>query len=134
MKLLLTYGLALLIFLVLDAVWLGYLCKDFYLSRMESIMLERPRMGAAMLFYTIYVIGLMYFVILPALSTGGWQAAAVNGGLFGFFTYLTYNATAYAVIKRFDLGLAVVDVAWGSFIAATVAALTVLGIQWWYTP
>jgi uncharacterized membrane protein len=125
MKIAATYFVALAIFLVMDLIWLGYVAKDFYLSRMGAIMLDRPKMGVAVLFYTIYVIGLMGFVIMPALSDGNWQTAALNGALFGFFTYLTYDATAYAVLKGYDPLVAVIDTAWGSFVVAAVSASTV---------
>lgn len=125
MKIVITYLLALTLFLAMDLVWLGYVAKDFYLARMGAIMLDRPKMGIAALFYTVYVIGLMVFVIMPALSDGNWQTAALNGALFGFFTYLTYDATAYAVLKGYDPLVAIIDTAWGSFVAAAVSAGTV---------
>ena len=125
MKTVITYLLALVLFLAMDLVWLGYVAKDFYLSRMGAIMLDRPKMGIAVLFYTVYVIGLMIFVITPALSDGNWQTAALNGALFGFFTYLTYDATAYAVLKGYDPVIAVIDTGWGSLIGAVVSAGTV---------
>lgn len=132
MKMLIPYFLALAIFLAMDLLWLGYVAKDFYLSRMGAIMLDRPKMGIAVLFYTVYVIGLMVFVIMPALSDGNWQAAALKGALFGFFTYLTYDATAYAVLKGYDPMVAVIDTAWGSLIGAVVSAGTVaLMHQFW---
>jgi uncharacterized membrane protein len=96
---------------------------------MGAIMLDRPKMGIAVLFYTVYVIGLMVFVIMPALSDGNWQTAALNGALFGFFTYLTYDATAYAVLKGYDPLVAVIDIAWGSLVGAVVSAGTVASMQ-----
>jgi len=132
MRIVITYLLALALFLAMDLVWLGYVAKDFYLSRMGAIMLDRPKMGIAVLFYTVYVIGLMIFVITPALADGNWQTAALNGALFGFFTYLTYDATAYAVLKGYDPVIAVIDTAWGSLIGAVVSAGTVaLMHQFW---
>ena len=97
MKWIPVYGLALLVFLLLDGLWLGYVAKDLYLTRMAPIMRERPILPVAALFYMAYVAGLVYFVIAPALQTGDWRSAALNGALFGFFAYLTYDATAYAV-------------------------------------
>jgi uncharacterized membrane protein len=132
MRIVITYLLALTLFLAMDLVWLGYVAKDFYLSRMGTIMLDRPKMGIAVLFYTVYVIGLMIFVITPALADGNWQTAALNGAMFGFFTYLTYDATAYAVLKGYDPVIAVIDTAWGSLIGAVVSAGTVaLMHQFW---
>ncbi len=129
MKPTLAYGLALVVFLVLDGLWLGYIAKDLYLSRMGPIMRERPVVSVAALFYMAYVAGLVYFVIAPALPTGDWRGAALNGALFGFFAYLTYDATAYAVIRGFDPVLAIIDVAWGSALGAAASTVTVLALR-----
>lgn len=129
MKLTLAYGLALVVFLVLDGLWLGYIAKDLYLSRMGPIMRERPVVSVAALFYMAYVAGLVYFVIAPALPTDDWRGAAMNGALFGFFAYLTYDATAYAVIRGFDPVLAIIDVAWGSALGAAASTMTVLALR-----
>ena len=129
MKLTLAYGLALVVFLLLDGLWLGYVAKDLYLTRMAPIMRERPILPVAALFYMAYVAGLVYFVIAPALPTGDWRGAALNGALFGFFAYLTYDATAYAVIRGFDPVLAIIDVAWGSALGAAASTVTVLALR-----
>ena len=120
------YVIALVIFLVLDALWLGLVAKSFYADRIGPIMLSSPRWGVAAVFYLIFVAGLVYFAISGALPAGNWQAAARDGALFGFFTYLTYDATTLAVIKGFDGTLAVVDVAWGTVLCAVTAALAVV--------
>lgn len=130
MKWIPVYGLALLVFLALDGLWLGYVAKDLYLSRMAPIIRERPILPVAALFYMAYVAGLVYFVIAPALATGDWRSAAFNGALFGFFAYLTYNATAYAVIRGFDPVLALIDVTWGSALGAVASAATVLALRY----
>ena len=63
------------------------------------------------------------------LATGDWRSAAINGALFGFFAYLTYDATAYAVIRGFDPVLALIDVAWGSVLGAAASTVTVLALR-----
>ena len=129
MKLTLAYGLALVVFLLLDGLWLGYVAKDLYLTRMAPIMRERLILPVAALFYMAYVAGLVYFVIAPALASGDWRSAALNGALFGFFAYLTYDATAYSVIRGFDPVLALIDVAWGSVLGAAASTVTVLVLR-----
>lgn len=129
MKLTLAYGLALVVFLLLDGLWLGYVAKDLYLTRMAPIMRERPILPVAALFYMAYVAGLVYFVIAPALASGDWRSAALNGALFGFFAYLTYDATAYSVIRGFDPVLALIDVSWGSVLGAAASTVTVLVLR-----
>lgn len=125
MKYVSAYGIALVIFLALDALWLGVVAKSFYFGRMGDLLLEQPRWAVAGAFYAIYVAGLIYFAISSGLVAGNWQAAALNGALFGFFCYLTYDATNLAVLKGYDPLVAIVDVVWGTVVSATVSGLTV---------
>ena len=78
MKYATTYGLALLIFLTLDFIWLGFVAKGFYASRMGDLMLERPKLGIALVFYLVYVVGLVYFAINAGLEAGNWRTAALQ--------------------------------------------------------
>ncbi|RLQ87953.1 DUF2177 family protein [Notoacmeibacter ruber] len=119
------YLIALVIFFVIDFVWLGFVAKNFYAERMGSIMRDSPKLGVAAVFYAVYVIGLVYFAISPAMSGAGWTQAALNGALFGFFAYLTYDATSYSVLEGYDPVVAVVDTIWGAIISGFTAAATV---------
>lgn len=125
MKYAYAYGLALLIFLVLDFIWLGFVARGFYAARMGELLLERPKLGVALLFYVIYVVGLVYFAISAGLEAGSWRIAAFNGALFGFFTYLTYDATNLAILKGYDPVVALVDTLWGTLLGAVVSGATV---------
>ncbi|HTV68928.1 MAG TPA: DUF2177 family protein [Rhizobiaceae bacterium] len=126
MKYLIAYVIALVLFLAIDLTWLGLVARSFYVSRMGELMAEQPRWAVAFIFYALYVGGLLYFAVAGALETGAWKAAALNGALFGFFCYLTYDATNLAVMKGYDPVLAVVDTIWGAVLTGTVAGLTVL--------
>jgi len=120
------YGIALVIFLALDALWLGVVARSFYAARMGDLMADAPRWGVAVAFYVLYVVGLVYFAISTGMDNGAWRTAALNGALFGFFCYLTYDATALAVIRGFDPVLSTVDVLWGTFVSALTAGATVM--------
>lgn len=119
------YFVALCLFLVLDGLWLGVVARGFYAERMGELMTDSPRWGAAVVFYLLFLVGLIYFAVSTGLATGDWRTAALNGALFGFFCYLTYDATGLAVIKGFDTTMAVVDVIWGTVLGAVVAGATV---------
>lgn len=126
MKYLSAYAVALVLFLILDGLWLGLVARTFYTSRIGDLMLDQPRWGVAVVFYALYVVGLVYFAISGAMQPANWQGATLNGALFGFFAYLTYNATNLSVFKGYDAVVAVVDTSWGTFVGAVVAGGTVL--------
>lgn len=125
MKYVSAYAVALIVFLVVDAVWIGIVARGFYISRIGAIMLDQPRWGAAAIFYALYVAGLIYFAVSVGLRDGNWQAAALNGAVLGFVAYLTYNATNLTMIRGYDALVAIVDTAWGSLATALTAGTTV---------
>jgi uncharacterized membrane protein len=124
MKYALPYGIALAVFVVLDFLWIGLIARGIYTARIGEMLLDRPRWGVAVLFYLLYVVGLVYFAIAEGLNSGNWAHAALNGALFGFFTYLTYNATNLSVMKDYDPLVAVIDTGWGTFMGAAVPTAT----------
>jgi uncharacterized membrane protein len=129
-KYLSAYGIALVLFLILDALWLGVIARNFYASRMGDLLLDQPRWGVAAVFYAVYIAGLVYFGIAAGMAAGAWQVAALNGALFGFFAYLTYNFTNLSVLRGYDSVVAMVDTGWGTLMGALVAGGTVAIMQW----
>jgi uncharacterized membrane protein len=123
------YGIALVIFLVLDAIWLGLVARGFYMSRIGDLILDQPRWAVAGIFYAAYVVGLVYFAISTGMNGGGPAVAALNGALLGFFSYLTYNFTNLSTMKGYDTAVALVDTTWGTFLGAAVSFLTVLALS-----
>ena len=126
MKPVAAYLIALVVFLALDALWLGIVARSFYMSRIGELILDQPRWGIAVIFYALYVVGLVYFAIMPGLAAGSTGTAALNGALFGFFSYLTYNATNLSTLEGYDAVVAAVDTGWGTMLGATVAGVTVV--------
>jgi len=114
------YVLALLIFLGIDALWLGLVAPDFYRSQIGHLMAETPNLYAAGVFYLLFVRALVYFVIEPALRIGNTRDVWVRGALFGLVTYATYDLTNLATPSAATEVGTVADRAWGT--ARTVAA------------
>lgn len=113
---------------VLDFIWLGVVAKKIYYDEMGSILLKKPNMAPAVLFYAIYVIGVVVFVVLPSLATGTWVSAVGMGALFGFVAYATYDLTNLATLKGFSKKIVVIDLAWGAFITAAVSLFSFMAV------
>lgn len=109
-------------FIVIDAIWLGTVAKKFYFTQLAGLLREKPDLGVAAVFYVIYLGGIVYFAIMPALAGGGLAKAALNGALLGFLAYATYDATNLATLKGYTATVAIVDVLWGTFLTGTAAA------------
>jgi uncharacterized membrane protein len=119
-KALIAYVATLLTFLLLDGVWLGLLMAPTYRELLGSLMLEKPLLLPAAVFYCLYVIGCVVFVVLPALS---WQRAAKLGALLGLVAYGTYDLTNWATLRDWSVQVSLMDWAWGT--VATAVACTV---------
>lgn len=111
------------IFLFADFLWLGYIAKTFYFSRLGELLLDKPNLSVAAVFYAVYVIGVVIFAVGPALKSGSWQTALIYGALFGFFCYGTYDMTNLATLKGWPVTVAVVDVIWGTVLTGISALL-----------
>lgn len=120
------YFIALPIFLVMDMIWLGVAAKNFYSKQIGFLMKTNVNWLAAVLFYLLFIAGLVVFVIAPAVEKGSWVRALGFGALFGLITYATYDLTNLATLKDWPLALTVVDLSWGAVLAASVSAATCL--------
>ncbi len=116
------YFAALVTFFGADMVWLGTMAPRFYRPTLGDIALSGVNLAPAVVFYAIYPVGLLIFAIHPALKSGSLAAALVSGALFGLFTYATYDLTNYATLRNWTLALTIVDVAWGTLLAALGSA------------
>ena len=117
---------------VFDAFWLSVVAKTFYKSQVGQLMLEKPNMVAAVAFYVVYVVGVVTFVLSPALEKNSWQYAVGYGALFGFVAYATYDLTNLATLKSWPLKLVIVDLAWGTVLTAAVSGLAYWAIKTWW--
>ncbi len=118
------YGIALAVFLAIDAVWLLVIAKKLYSKYLGFLMANNPNLLAALVFYLIFVAGMLYFVIAPALEKEQWQYALYSGMFFGFVTYATYDLTNLATLKNWPMVITLIDLAWGSFVTGATCVLS----------
>ena len=126
MQTLLLYLASTVIFFSIDMLWLGLVARSFYKQRLGFILSENVNWPAAVIFYLLYIAGILYFAVLPAIKGQSWQTAAFNGALLGLLCYATYDLTNMATINKWPLIVVVVDLAWGILLTGTVALLTYL--------
>jgi uncharacterized membrane protein len=120
------YCIALPIFFAADMVWLGVAAKNFYAKQIGFLMTPKINWAAAILFYLLFLAGLVVFVIATAVEKGSWVRALMFGALFGLVTYATYDLTNLATLKDWPLALTVVDLIWGMVLAGSVSIATYL--------
>lgn len=125
-KLIWIYLVGALSFIVVDAVWLGKISPKLYKENIGHLMADKPNLLAAGLFYGIFLIGLLAFVVVPALNKESLWYAVGFGALFGLVTYSTFDLTAQAVLKNWPVKITVIDLVWGIILCTLVSTITYL--------
>ena len=123
------YAVAALAFCLIDFIWLGTIAQKLYQREMGHLLAAQPNKVAAVIFYAIFVAGLVYFVIHPAVAEGSWVKALAVGAFFGLVTYATFDLTNLAVMKDFPVSIVPIDIAWGMFLASSVSVATYAVVQ-----
>ncbi len=116
------YLLTIPIFFAVDLLWLGVVAKNFYQNNLAPLLSPAVNWPAALLFYFIYIAGIILFAVKPGLDAGSLAKAALWGGLFGFFTYATYDLTNLATLQDWPFKVVVVDILWGTVLCTLVAS------------
>ena len=124
MQYLAAFFVAAIIFGVLDALWLNNVAVGMYRSTVGNLMADELRMAPALVFYLIYLFGMLWFAIRPGLTSGQWTSALVNGAFLGFVAYATFDFTSQAVFKGWTWKLSIIDIAWGTFATGVTSAAT----------
>lgn len=125
-----SYLVTLVLLTVIDLVWLGLVARGFYVAQLGDLMLPRPNLVAAALFYVIYAAGVVHFAVLPGLRGGGWTTALGHGAVLGLVAYATYDLSNLATLKGWPVAFSVVDMAWGAAFTAVGAAAACVVIAW----
>jgi uncharacterized membrane protein len=123
MKIIITYLVSFGAFIVTDLLWLGVVARPLYVKYLGYIMAEQTKWGSAIVFYLLFVAGVVYFATWPALQEGNIWKAILNGALIGFLAYMTYELTNHAVIDGWPWQIVIIDTLWGTLLGAGVAGL-----------
>jgi uncharacterized membrane protein len=121
----LLYIVTAIVFLALDVVMLKKVMYPLFSSNIGPMMLEDLRMGPAAVFYLFYVVGVVWFVSIPALNVGSIAQAFFAGAVLGALAYGTYEFTNFATLKGWTAQMVMVDVIWGAVLTGTSAAVGV---------
>ena len=124
------YALTVPVFFIIDLIWLGVVAKGFYQKNLKYILSPNVNWTAAIIFYLMYIAGILIFAVLPGVAKDSLRHTALWGALFGFFTYATYDLTNLALLKDWPLNIVVVDILWGVVLCTVVATLSFYIARW----
>ena len=115
------YLLTIPIFFVIDLLWLGVIAKGIYQKYLGDFLSDQVNWIAAIIFYLIFISGIIIFSVLPAIEKDSLLRAVMLGALFGFFTYATYDLTNLATLKGWPLPIVFIDIIWGMVLSGAVS-------------
>ena len=121
------YLATLIVLIPIDFLFLGTVAKGFFTAQVGD-MLGEIRMAPAVLFYLLYVVGILVFVSGPVTAT--WQTTLLYGALFGLFCYATFELTALSLLKHWTWPVVMLDISWGTFVTAVSSTLGLLIANW----
>ena len=120
------YLIALPVFFIIDMIWLGLVAKNFYRSQIGFLMKTNINWVAAIIFYFLFIAGLVFFVLSPAIEKRSLNYAIMAGIFYGLLTYSTYDLTNLATLKDWPLLVTIVDIIWGMILSVSVSLITYL--------
>ena len=126
MNILKLYLVTVVVFFLVDIIWLGFISKNLYKNYLGHLMAPKVNWGAALVFYLMFIAGLIFFVIDPAIAKENIMYAILAGGFFGLITYGTYDLTNLATLKDWPLNITIIDLVWGTFLNAATSGITYL--------
>ena len=117
------YFATLIAFFAIDMVWLGLVARSFYYEQLGFLLNPNTNWVAAMIFYLLFILGILVFVVLPGLKEKSLKATILRAALFGLVTYATYDLTNLATVKDWPLAITLVDLAWGTVLTIAVSSI-----------
>jgi len=124
------YVITLIAFFAIDMVWLGLVARTFYRQHLGFLMAPSPNWLAAIIFYLLFIVGILVFVVVPWLENGSLKTTLLRAALFGLITYATYDLTNLATLKDWPVLITVVDLAWGTVLSVAVSFVSFMAGKW----
>lgn len=119
-----SYAVTFIVFIVVELIWLLVLAKELYKKELGYIMKEKPSLAPAAIFGLLFVLGLVFFVVNPALTKGDWSYALFTRILYGLITYATYTLTNLANLEAWPLKVSLIDLIWGVVLGGSVSTIS----------
>ena len=124
------YLSTLVAFFAIDMLWLGLVARNMYSKYLGFLLSPKPNWMAAIIFYLLFIVGLIVFAVIPGLKAESLKTALLLAALFGLVTYATYDLTNLATLKNWPLGITIVDMVWGVVLSCIVTWISFLVGKW----
>ena len=124
------YLATLVAFFAIDMLWLGFVARGLYRKYLGFLMAPSANWPAAIIFYLLFVLGIVVFAILPGLESGSLRTTLARGALFGLIAYATYDLTNLATLKDWPVAITIIDMIWGTVLSLAVSYAGFVAGNW----
>ena len=124
------YIATLIVFFAIDFLWIGIVARTFYRKYIGFLLAPSPNWIAAIIFYLLFILGLLFFVVVPGLKENSFKTTFLRAALFGLITYSTYDLTNLATVKDWPLLITAVDMIWGTVLSIAVSLASFMIGKW----
>ena len=122
------YITTLFYFLIIDTIGIQTFIVKIYTKNLPSNLKIDFDILSAIIFYLIFVFGLVYFVIAP-YKNSPITSVITPAIMYGLSTYATYALTVKAVFNVFNWQIVISDVLWGMVLCTLISVLTVYTVS-----
>lgn len=124
------YLASLVVFFAVDMVWLVLVARSFYKKYLGYIMAPAISWLPAIIFYLLFIFGILVFVVLPGVKENSLQNTILRAALFGLITYATYDLTNLATLNQWPLIVTLADLLWGMVVTTIVSIAGFYMAKW----
>ncbi len=121
MKYIYLYIILLVIFLVIDLIWLNYIAKDLYQKEIGTLLLKNPKLLPAILFYSLFIVAIIILAVIPGIEAKSLCKTLLLGAVLGFISYGTYDFTNLATLNNWSVKVTIIDLIWGTSITTAMS-------------
>lgn len=129
-KIIYSYLLTVPVFFAVDMLWLGFVARNFYAKQLHAFLSPNINWTAAIIFYLIYIVGIVYFAVIPGMEKNSLKIVLTHAAMFGGIAYATYDLTNLATLHNWPIPIVIVDICWGIALTTIVAAASYSIAQW----
>ena len=123
--------MSMVVFLGVDLLWLVKIAPKMYKKFIGHLMAPKFNGIAALLFYSMFMVGFVFFVVQPGIISGSWTTTLGLAAMFGMVTYGTYDLTNWATLKDWPAAIVAIDMVWGTFLSSASALIVFVLANWW---
>ncbi len=111
--------ISIVIFIILDLIWLGFLAKNLYQEQLGFIARQKNGqisfiLSVGLITQAIIALGLAVIISTTLQVSPSLVSAVLMGAFTGFVIYATYDLTSLSFVEGWPIKVTIIDILWGT--------------------